>query len=75
MDQIINVAFGVAAVLCGFVILWALTLGLRQIGAQFRQFKAAKKVTLSPEEAAEVKEAINAYRMAKKSEKAANAQA
>lgn len=75
MDQLINVAFGVAAVIFGFVLLWALVLGLKQIGLQVRQFKAAKKVTLSPEEASEVREAIDAYRMAKKAEKAAETKA
>lgn len=75
MDQLINVAFGVAAVLCGMVLLVALWLGLKELGRYFRQFSTVKKVTLSPEEASEVREAIDAYRMAKKAEKAANAQA
>lgn len=75
MDQLINVAFGVIAVIIGFFLIYALMLGLKQLGAQFRSIKAAKKVTLSPEEAAEVREAIDAYRLAKKAEKAANAQA
>ncbi len=74
MDQIINVAYGTAAFIFGLIILWALVLGLKQIGLIIRQMKVAKKVTLSPEEASEIREAIDAYRMAKKAEKAAENQ-
>lgn len=75
MDQFTNVAFGVAAVLLGFFVLVALWLGIKELGRFFRQFSVAKKITLSPEEASEVREAIDAFRMAKKAEKAADANA
>jgi len=70
MHNIADIMLGVAAVILGFFFLWALVLGLKELGRQFRSYKAVSKVTLSPEEASEVREAIDAYRMQKKAEKA-----
>lgn len=75
MDQLINAAYGAAALLFGFFILWALLLGLKEMGRYFRSVKIAKTFTMSPEEAAEVREAIDSYRMIKKAEKTAEAKA
>jgi hypothetical protein len=73
MHNIADIMIGVAAVILGFFFLWALVLGMKELGRQFRSYKAAAKVTLSPEEASEYREAIDAYRMLKKAEKAADA--
>lgn len=71
MDAILNAAYGAAAILFGFFLIWVIFLGLKEVGRYFKSVKIAKSFTLSPEEAAEVREAIDAYRMAKKAEKAA----
>jgi len=66
---------GVCAVFLGIGILWALILGLKQIGLHFRDYRNYRGSVLSREEAAEVKELVEAMRAKMSTEKAAGAKA
>jgi hypothetical protein len=66
-----QIMIGVFAVIFGIAVIWALILGMKQIGLHFKDYNTYRGNVLSRDEAAEVKEAIEAYRTAKKAEKAA----
>ena len=74
-NQLGQIMIGVFAVILGIAVIWALILGLKQIGLHFREYKLYRGSFLKPEDAAEVKEAIEAYRLQKKAEKAAGVKA
>lgn len=64
---------GVFAVILGIAVLWALLLGLKQIGLHFRDYRTYRGSVLTRDEAAEVKQLVEAMRAKMSAEKAAQA--
>lgn len=66
-----QIMIGVFAVILGIAVLWALLLGLKQIGLHFRDYRTYRGSVLTRDEAAEVKQLVEAMRAKMAAEKAA----
>jgi cytochrome bd-type quinol oxidase subunit 1 len=70
-ENLSQIMVGVFAVILGIGVLWALLLGFKQIALHFKDYKNYRGSVLSKEEAAEVKELVEAMRAKMQAEKAA----